>query len=93
MEIKIVKRPLQDAYTKPEELQYSSDERWCVKQYMYREGDGGMNLWFKELERVRPDVIYLYEIKSWKDKLVVGSNKDEWVEDIFYSVRCDLRKF
>ena len=60
---------------------------------MYREGDGGMNLWFKEIERINPDVIYLYEIKSWKDKIVNGLNKDDWFEDIVYSVRYDFKNF
>jgi hypothetical protein len=60
---------------------------------MYREGDGGMKLWFEEIERVKPDIIYLYEIKSWKDKIVNGSNKDDWFEDILYSVRYDFKKF
>jgi hypothetical protein len=92
MEIKLVKRPLQDENTKPEEVQYPN-EKWCVKTSMYREGDGGMKLWFKEIERVNPDVIYLYEIKSWKDKIVNGSNKDDWFEDILYSVRYDFKKF
>ncbi len=92
MEIKLVKRPLQDEHTKPEEVQFPN-EKWCVETSMYREGDGGMKLWFKEIERVNPDVIYLYEIKSWKDKIVNGSNKDDWFEDIFYSVRYDFKKF
>lgn len=92
MEIKLVKRPLQDEYTKPEEIQFPN-EKWCVKTSLYREGDGGMKLWFKEIERVTPDVIYLYEIKSWKDKIVNDSNKDDWFEDIIYRVRYDFKKF
>ena len=104
MEIKIVKRPLQDSNTKLEDLEYVEFitennqlikivPSWCVRNFMYREGDGGMNLWFKELERVKPDVIYLYEIKAWKDKIVNGSNKEDWFEDILYSVRADFKKF
>lgn len=92
MEIKLVKRPLQDELTKPKETQYPN-EKWCVRTSMYREGDGGMNLWFKEIERINPDVIYLYEIKSWKDKIVNGLNKDDWFEDIVYSVRYDFKNF
>ena len=72
MEIKLVKRPLQDEHTKPEEVQFPN-EKWCVKTSMYREGVGGMTLWFKEIERVNPDVIYLYEIKSWKFQIVLSN--------------------
>ena len=104
MEIKIVKRPLQDGNTKLEDLEYVEFitennqlkkivPSWCVKIFMYREGDGGMNLWFKELERVKPDVVYLYEIKAWKDKIVNGHNEEDWFEDILYSVRADFKKF
>jgi hypothetical protein len=91
MELKIVKRPLQDAYTKPEDVQYPG-EKWCVKTSMYREGDGGMGLWFKEIARVNPDVIYLYEIKSWRDKIVNGTDKADWIEDTIYSVRYEFKK-
>ena len=92
LNLKMVKRPLQDENTKPEEVQYPN-EKWCVKTSIYREGDGGMKLWFKEIERVNPDVIYLYEIKSFKDKIVNGLNEDDWFEDILYSVRYDFKKF
>jgi len=91
MELKIVKRPLQDFNTKPENIQYP-DESWCVKTSMYREGDGGMNLWFKEIERVNPDIVYLYEIKSWVDKIVNGTNQEDWIEDTLYSVRYEFKK-
>ena len=91
MELKIVKRPLQDAYTKPEDVQYPG-EKWCVKESMYREVDGGMSLWFKEIERVDPDVVYLYEIKSWRDKIVNGTNEADWIEDTIYSVRYEFKK-
>jgi hypothetical protein len=69
MEIKLVKTPFQGENTEPKDVNYPN-EKWCVNTSMYREGDGGMKLWFKEIERVNPDVIYLYEIKSWKDKIV-----------------------
>jgi len=91
MELKIVKRPLQDAYTKPEDVQYPG-EKWCVKTSIYREGDGGMSLLFKEIERVNPDIVYLYEIKSWRDKIVNGTNKDDWFEDTIYSVSYEYKK-
>jgi hypothetical protein len=90
MELKIVKRPLQDNNTKPEDIQYPN-EKWCVKTVIYREGDGGINLFFKEIERIKPDVLYLYEIYSWKDKIVNGLNEDDWFEDILYSVRYDYK--
>lgn len=93
MELKIVNRPLQGENTKPEDIQYPN-ESWCVKTLIYRDGDGGMNLWFKELERIKPhvDIIYLYEIKSWKDKIVNGLNEDDWFYDTLYSIRYDYRK-
>ena len=91
MELKIVKRPLQNEYTKPEDVQYP-DESWCVKTSMYRESDGGMSLWFKQIERVNPDVVYLYEIKSWVDKIVNGTNEANWIEDTIYSVRYEFKK-
>jgi len=70
MELKIVKRPLQDSNTKSEDLEFIEHKiennqlkeiipSWCVKSSIYREGDGGMNMWFKEIERVKPDVIYM----------------------------------
>ena len=91
MELKIVKRPLQDINTKPEDIQYPG-EKWCVKTAIYREVDGGMNLWFKEIERVNPDIVYLYEIKSWRDKIVNGTNEADWIEDTIYSVRYEFKK-
>lgn len=91
MKIKIVNHPLQDENTKPENIQYPN-EKWCVKTYIYREGDGGMNLWFQELNRIKPDIIYLYEIKAFKEKIVNGYNEDNWIEDTIYSIRADLKK-
>ena len=91
MELKIVKRPSQDKYTKPEDVQYSG-EKWCVKTSMYREADGGMSLWFKEIERVNPNIVYLYDIKSWRDKIVNGTNDGYWIEDTIYSVRYEFKK-
>jgi hypothetical protein len=90
MELKIVKKPLQDAYS-IEDIQYPG-EKWCVKTAIYREGDGGMSLWFKEIERVNPDIVYLYEIKSWRDKIVNGTNESDWIEDTIYSVRYEFKK-
>jgi hypothetical protein len=52
MEIKIVKKPMQDENTLPEDIQYPN-ESWCVKTSFYMEGDGGMNLWFEEIDRVK----------------------------------------
>lgn len=91
MELKIVKRPLQDAYTKPENIQYPG-EKWCVKTSMYREADGGMSLWFKEIERVNPDVVYLYEIRSWLGKIANGNSQEDWIEDTLYSIRYEFKK-
>ena len=92
MELRIVDKPLQDEFTKSEDRnsKYPND-KWCVKESMYREGDGGINQWFKEIERVNPDIVYLYEIKSWKDKIVVGLNEEDWIDDIIYSVRYEFK--
>jgi len=83
MELKIVQRPV---------FEDSSGKVWQVKTSMYREGDGGMNLWFKEIERVNPDIVYLYEIKSWKDKIVNGIDEADWIEDTIYSVRYEFKQ-
>ena len=68
LNIKTVKLPLQDENTKPEDIQYSN-ETWCVRTEIYREGDGGIKLWFDEIKRIKPDIIYFYKIESWKDKI------------------------
>jgi len=83
MELKILKEPT---------FEDSSGKVWSVKTSIYREGDGGMSLWFKEIERVNPDIVYLYEIKSWRDKIVNGTNEDDWIEDTIYSVRYEFKK-
>lgn len=57
MEIKIVKAPFQDKTTLIRDKNYPG-ESWCVKTSMYRECDGGMSLWLKEIERAQPDTIY-----------------------------------
>jgi hypothetical protein len=89
MELKIVKYPLQDENTSPEKVQYPN-EKWCVDTYMYRELDGGMNKWFELIERVKPDIVYLYGIKAVKEKISNGNNR-EFVEDIIYFVRAKLK--
>jgi hypothetical protein len=91
MELKIVKRPLQDEHTEPENIQYSG-EKWCVKTSMYREGDGGMSLWFKEIERVNPEIVYLYSISSFRAKIGNGTNEGDSIEDTIYSVRYEFKK-
>jgi SpoVK/Ycf46/Vps4 family AAA+-type ATPase len=99
MELKIVHRPLQDKYTEKENLEYAyfvtEDNQlkeiiphWRVKSYFYRERDGGIQLWLKEIERVKPDIIYLYEIKSWNDK---GLSEENWFEDTIHCIKCDMR--
>ena len=103
MELKIIKKPIQDNNTKTKDLEHVTyitennqlkqiKPTWCVNTSIYREGDGGMKLWFQEIKKVEPDIIYLYEIKSWKDKIVNGLNKDNWFEDILYSVKYDFKK-
>jgi len=102
MELKIVKHPLQDNNTKLEDLEHVDFVRednhlkkivptWCVKSYIYRESDGGIQLFFKEIEKIKPDIIYLYEIKFWKDKIVNRLNEEDWFEDILCCVRCDIK--
>ena len=51
-----------------------------------------MNLWFKEIERVNPDIVYLYEIRSWLGKIANGNNQEDWIEDTLYSVRYEFKK-
>jgi hypothetical protein len=91
MEIRIVKTPFQDENTEPKDVNYPNDT-WCVDGRIYRNGDGGLNLWFKEIERVKPDIIYLYEISSWNDKIVNGDNEEDWIDDILTSVRYQFKK-
>jgi len=92
MILKLVNRPLQDQYTELEDVQYDTNEHWCVETYFYREADGGLKLFFEKLQRIKPDIIYLFEIKAWKNKkIVIGTDESNWEEDIIYSVRCDLQ--
>ena len=90
--LKFVKRPLQDEFTKLDEIQYPN-EKWCVKTSIYREGDGGIKLWFKEIERIKPDIVYFHKIESWKDKIVNGLEEKNWFEDTLYQIRYDFKKF
>jgi len=94
MELKIVKKPAQTKNTDFSDNKYLQypNETWWVKTSIYRESKGGMQTWFKEIERVNPDIIYLYTIKSWKDKIVNGLNEEDWIEDTFYEVRYDFKK-
>lgn len=90
--IKFVKRPLQDEFTKLEDIQFPN-EKWCVRTSIYRKGDGGIKLWFKEIEHIKPDIVYFHKIDSWKDKIVNGLNEDDWFEDTLYRIRYDLKRF
>jgi len=92
MEIKIVKRPIQNENTKLDEIQYPN-EKWCAKTRTYRDGRGGMKMWLKEIEQANPDIIYLYDIYSWKEKVTNPLDEDDWIEDTFYNVRCAFKKF
>jgi len=103
MEIKIVKQPVQDEQTLRSITEHVEIVReygkiftvtptWCVKTFIYREKDGGMNLWFDMLNEIEPDVVYLYEIKANNVKIVNGSDPMEWEDDILYSVRADIQK-
>lgn len=100
MEIKIVKKPLQDSNTKYndyEYIEYITENNqinmviptWCVKNYMFRECNGGMKLWFDKILKIEPNIIYLYEIKAWEENFTVG---DMTIKDVIYSIRADLKK-
>ena len=91
MEIKLVKTPFQDENTELKDVNYPTDT-WSVDTSIYRNGDGGLNLWFKEIERVKPDIIYLYEISSRNDKIVNGDNEENWIDDILTTVRYKFKK-
>lgn len=93
MEIKTVKRPLQDKYTKPEDIEYQ-EESWCVQTSMYREGDGGMKCWFEhlnELEKKGCNLVYLYSIIASNQKICNGPDEKDEIEDIIYTVRADYK--
>jgi hypothetical protein len=83
MELIIVDKPV---------FEDNSGKTCFVKTSMYREGAGGMSLWFKEIERVNPDIVYLYEIKSSRDKIAYGTYEPDWFEDTVYSVRYEFKK-
>lgn len=89
MEIKIVSTPFQCEMTDPKCLNYPNDT-WSVEERLFRNFDGGLSLWVKEIERVNPDIIYLYDIKSYNEKIVNGK---ELVDDIINSVRYQFKKF
>jgi hypothetical protein len=91
MEIKLVKTPFQDENTEPKDVNYPNDT-WFVEESLYRNGDGGLSLWFKEIERVKPDIIYLYAITSRNDKIVNGHNEEDWIDDIINTVRYQFKK-
>jgi hypothetical protein len=55
-------------------------------------GYGGLNLWFKEIDRVKPDIIYLYDISSSNTKIVNGHNEEDWIDDIITIVRYQFKK-
>lgn len=93
MIIKPVNRPVQDEFTKSEDVQYPN-ERWCVNTHMFAEIDGGMELWFKHLETMEAkgaNVTYLYEIKAVNERIVNGENEDDWFETIIYFIRADYK--
>lgn len=91
MEIKIVKSPFQGVDTEPKDINHPNDT-WFVEERLYRNGDGGLNLWFKEIERVKPDIIYLYEITSRNEKIVNGHNEEDYFDDIITTVRYQFKK-
>ncbi len=94
MEIKIVNRPMQDKYTKPEDVQYPN-ESWCVTEYMYREGAGGLKRWFNEIELMASKgAVVLYEIKTFVSQICDGFDKDgkiKYFDDITHNIRCQFK--
>lgn len=91
MEIKIVKTPFQGENIQPKDINYPNDT-WSCEGSLYRNGDGGLSSWFKEIERVKPDIIYLYEITSRNEKIVNGHNEEYWIDDIITTVRYQFKK-
>lgn len=91
MEIKIVKTPFQGENTESKDINYPNDT-WSCEGSLYRNGDGGLSLWFKEIKRVKPDIIYLYEITSRNEKIVNGHNEEDWIDDIITTVRYQFKK-
>lgn len=92
MEIKIVKTPFQGENTEPKDVNYPNDT-WSCEEKLCCNLDGGLDVWFKEIEKYKPDVIYLYHIKSYNEKLVNGHNEEDWIDDIMTSVRFQFKKY
>ena len=86
MKVFNVKKPYQhktqlDNVEMFEDVQYS----WCVKTYQYTKSTGGIRQFFNMIKKVKPDIIFFYNIKSDLVTLPDGSS-----ERVYY-VRADLQ--
>lgn len=86
MKVFFVKNPYQhksqlDKVEKFEEVQYS----WCVKTFQYTKKNGGIRQFFDMIKKIKPDIIFFYNIKSQIYRLPDGSS------DIIYYIRLDLQ--
>jgi hypothetical protein len=43
-----------------DDIRYS----WCVKTYQYLDSCGGIKQWFKEIKKVKPDIVFFYSLES-----------------------------
>lgn len=91
MELKLVKKPYQGVDT-INRCSIHPEDNWTVNTYMYREVDGGLNLWFNEIERVNPKIVYLFSITSEQCKVMYGNNKEDSVNEIITTVRSQFKK-
>lgn len=87
MKLYLVNHPLQDDNTESDKVQMLDGKRhkWCVKTFQCREGDGGVENWFKQLRKMNPSIVYLYTIKSEYTQIM----PDEY--DIVYYIRADIK--
>lgn len=94
MNIKLVKRPIQNERTELEDIQYSG-ENWCVSTRRY------MNLgqFFAELRKYEKrgcGNVYLYDIESVNETIVTKYNgiQKTWEtkEQMVYYIRADYKK-
>lgn len=88
MKIIQVRKPLQDQFTRNEDVELIDGEKkyWFTITSLYTESQGGLDSFFKEIEkRVRQKRIkgiYLYQTGEYKRK--IGSFTNE-VETVYYA--------
>ena len=92
IDLKIVKKPLQDSNTKPEDIEHNG-EIWCVKTSGYREKFGGVERWIEYVESLKIkgcNVVYLYSIEALNQKICINNN--DFADEVVYYVRADYKK-